>query len=580
VSAHPWALVAPWYRWPQAGVPGSGRGTAPVFQKFAADRYVNEFIRDPQRSLVFDPAVDEVHSVDYTPAPPLASGALAGKISSLFPLNAAGDIAPSRTRLRSTGMRKIYLDAHSRHYLVVCELHCDVAGFPSPSAREVCQAGLVVRRRHLSYPAEAKSQAATLVKDLVAVEAEIAARRMGRTGANGLVARLRQLFGVGAPALETLQVKQFELRGQLDAWKKASGAHWVVEGWVPGAEERTGAWQVVEDEPQALQEHWFPMWPLFADPTRPQHDAHGATIFFGVLPTSSFDTDSAGRARFDDRTTYEIRCFVRRHDPRCPRGEAPDCHGEVVWSRPTERYRLAPPFDLLGTSNRPVTIQMPNLAELAAQAVAKPLGKYSPVKIVQPQTLAPAVDGMTVSGGAMSGASICFISIPLVTIVALFVFNIFLPIVVFLFGLWFLLAFKFCIPPKVAFDAGLEAKLDAAPPDIDADFSVDVEIGGGVQVVTETSLNVDLQAGLGAGYEAAYGFEAGSAQSKLGLFPDQRDADGNLIRGGMANTPLRDLAGVARDIDDLPSDVANDPPVRGDIHAGLEYEPRRTRPAS
>ncbi len=581
---HPWTLVAPWYRWDRPGVPSSGRDTAPVFQKFAADDFVNAFLKDPQHSLAFDSATDEVHEVDFFPATAPSAAALAGKISSLFPLNKAGALSPTRTRLRSTGLRKIYLDTHSRHYLVVCELHCDVAGFPAPKPKEVCQAGFVVRRRHLSYPEGARREAAAIVKNLVAVEAELAARANGRATGHSkpkaLISHLRTLFGTGGVPVETtvLEQRRVELRRVLDAWKHSNDVHWIHEGWQASAEERIGAWEVVEDTPQELQEAWFPMWPLIPDPSLPQHDAAGRTLFFGVLPTASFDTDAAGRARFDASTTYEVRCFVRRHDPRCPRDDAPDCHGELVWSPPTERYRLAAQFDLQGSANRPVTIQMPDLAELAAQAVGTRLGKFSPVKIIQPQSLMPKVSGGVVAGGQMSGSSICFVSIPLITIVALFVFHIFLPIVVFIFGLWFLLAFKFCIPPKVGFDVNLEAKLDAAlqKPSLDADFSLSATLpDGSVVGVNAATLNADLQAGVGAGIEAAHGMKPGKGAQQLGRFPDQRDANGVLRRDGMSNGPLADLAAVMREVDALPNDVASDPPVRGDLSADLVYERRR-----
>jgi hypothetical protein len=556
--AHPWRLVGPWYRWPQPGVAASGRGTAPAIQKFASDDFLSEFLATPQHSLRYEPALDQVHVVDYTPAPAPTAAALAGKISSLFPLNAQGAAVPSRTRLNRLPTRKVYLASHGRHYVVVCELHCDMAGFPSPSSREVCQAGFVVRRRHLSYPSEAKTAAKAILKDLVAVDAAIAAKppATAHDKPRQLSARVRALFGGAQPDAAALRLKRAALYHQLQGWKVSNGAEWVTEGWLTGDKPGFGAWQPVEDEPQDLQETWFPLWPLFADPAKPQHDARFGTLFFGVLPTASADTDNNGRARFDPQSAYELRCFLRRHDTHCPRGDAPDCHGELVWSAPSERYQIAPPFDLLGCSNRPVTIQMPNLAELAAQAATQPLGTFSPVKVVQPQTLAPKVKGMASNGGSMSGNSICFISIPLITIVALFVFNLFLPIVVFIFGLWFLLAFKFCIPPQISFDAGLEAQLEAAPPSLDAEFDVSVGFSAG-------DLNNALVAGVGANIETGYGLEPGQASGALKPF---------------SNVPLAELAGVMRSIDGLPDDIAADPPVRGDLSAGLVYEPPVVHP--
>ncbi len=573
MNAHPWVLVAPWYRWPRAGVPGSGRGTPPAIQKFSSDTYVLDFLANPQHSLQFDDLVDRVQTVRLVTAPKPLAVALATKFSSLFvPKDKDGKPSAIRASLEPSALRKIYLDTHSRHYLVVCELHCDLAGFPSPDSREVCQAGLVVRRRHLAYPEVAKAEARAIVGNLVAVESAIAARQQGPAGGDcgcgsrkTLAARLRALFKATQPSLPELLAKRDALNAQLAAWRSASGASWVQEGWLPGDRDRIGAWQVVEDEPQDLLESWFPMWPLFADPAKPEHDATGRTIYYGVLPTASFDTDAFGKARFDDQTSYEIRCFVRRHDPRCPRGETPDCQGQLIWSLATESYRLAPQFDLQGTSNRPVTIQMPDLAELAAQVGQKaPLGKFSPVKVIQPQALAPTVDGKACTGGSMGGPAICFISIPLITIVALFVFNLFLPIVVFIFGLWFLLALKFCIPPQLALDlslsakiTALDAKLDlvaAAGVDLDADFPLSLGF-------TADDLNRELAAGLSAGFSASYGFDAGPAEGNLGAF---------------SNVPLGDMTQVAVAIKGLPADVAADPPVRGDIEARVVFETRRT----
>ena len=63
---------------------------------------------------------------------------------------------------------------------------------------------------------------------------------------------------------------------------------------------------------------------------------------------------------------------------------------------------------------------------------------------------------------------ICFFSIPLVTIVAMFVFKIFMPIVVFLFSLYYLLLLKFCIKPTLSFDGALKSILEIPVGDIEA----------------------------------------------------------------------------------------------------------------
>jgi hypothetical protein len=79
---------------------------------------------------------------------------------------------------------------------------------------------------------------------------------------------------------------------------------------------------------------------------------------------------------------------------------------------------------------------------------------------------------MPPSGGSVGDGQICFLAIPLITIVAWFVLNLFLPIIVFLFGLWFLLRLKLCIPPSVSVSAGVEAQLAVA-----AEFDLDLDIG-------------------------------------------------------------------------------------------------------
>ncbi|MBV9108556.1 MAG: hypothetical protein JO306_04015, partial [Gemmatimonadetes bacterium] len=71
------------------------------------------------------------------------------------------------------------------------------------------------------------------------------------------------------------------------------------------------------------------------------------------------------------------------------------------------------------------------------------------------------------------------------TIIATFVLNLFLPIVVFLFGLWFLLGLKFCILPSISLSggaslhAGLEGKLGLEiQGKLDAQINASAEIAG------------------------------------------------------------------------------------------------------
>ena len=177
---------------------------------------------------------------------------------------------------------------------------------------------------------------------------------------------------------------------------------------------------------------------------------------------------------------------MRRHKPECPRkDQAPDCPGELVWSEPTESYKLASHNDLVGTAQRPITIQMPDLGELAAQVGGLPLNQFAPVKVVQPQRLDFTVKDGKAEEPSVGPSQICFFAIPLITIVAFFVLKLFLPVVVFLFGLFFLLSLKFCIPPSISISAGLKAELDALPGGIDVD--------AGLSASVALQLNEDLK---------------------------------------------------------------------------------------
>ncbi|HZF28863.1 MAG TPA: hypothetical protein VE907_07085 [Gammaproteobacteria bacterium] len=563
---HPWRLVGPWYRWPRAGVPSDGRSAPPAIQKFSSDDFVNEFIKEPQRSLKFDDDVDRVYAVQYEPAT-LSTGPLKDKLVTLFPQDANGKPNPSRTKLVSTQVRKLFLPTHSRHYLVVCELHCDMPGLPSVRRAETCQAGFVVRRKHLSYPESARPFAVNQIREIVGLQARLAEldessplRPRAAKRRQQRIAKMKD-DGTFVARRAELVTALGDARRTLEQWKTDNGVRSIHQGWVPGEHERIGAWQIVEDEPQTLTEAVYPLFPLVADPNAPEHDAAGRTMFFGLIPASSFDTD-AGKSRYDDESIYEIRCFVRRHDERCPRkvDAVPDCCGELVWSLASERYQLAAQFDVEGTANRPITIKMPNLAALAALAAKRPFGKFSPVKVIQPQSLKPKTDGTSLSGGAMGGVEICFFSIPLITIVAMFVLNIFLPIVVLVFGLWFLLAFKFCIPPSIAVDAGIQAELDAvgaAGVDIDTGFSLAVDFQG--PNLTTAQVNADLSAQVSADIAVTHQLPAGDVSAGI---------------DDLANSPLSDLNAINVETASLPSDAANDPPIV-DLSAGLEYEDHR-----
>jgi hypothetical protein len=571
---HPWKLVAPWWRWRRQMADGSAtspRDTRPTIQKFSDATFVESFLKDPQHSLKFDESVDQVFLANLVPAPLLSAGPLVNKAITLFaPKRADGTIDAQTASLVPQGIRKLFLPSHQRFYAVVCELHCDFAGFPSPSVDETCEVGFVVRRRVLRYPKSVEQAAATLLREIVAAEARVAeldetapARPAVERKRAAMIAKMKKdgTFAAARGAAGAVLAKK---RAQLQAWQVQNGVLTVLEGWIPSALPRLGEWGPVEETPTpTVLESTFPMYRLAADPAVPAHDATGRAIWFGAVPTSAFDTEASGRTRFDDQSAYEIRCFVRRHDSGCPkRARKPDCDGQLVWSRPTDIYRLAPHHDLVGTSNHPVTIQMPDLAELAAQASSLPFGRFSPVKVVHKQSMQTKMSGMNVSGGSLGGSAICFFSIPLITIVATFVLQIFLPVVMLIFGLWFLLAFKFCIPPSFSIDLGVQASLTAIVNtpviDVDADFSVTLS-----DLSVETSLDVNdkLKASLTGEIESTTGLESGDISDGLDV---------------LANTPLIQLAKVNAAIAQLKPEAPGVSSVGLDLTAGLAWEDRET----
>jgi hypothetical protein len=456
-GTNPWLLVGPWYSWPKPGVPATGRTSAPFIQKYETADFVNEFLKNPRHSLTFIDTEDQVFQV--TPRfPPILP--LNGKKRSL-----------SDNVMQGTGTRKLFLDTHKRFYLVVCELHCDTAGFPTVDRNDVCETGFVIRRRYVQIPKNAEKP-------------------------------LRSAIRQGGTAHQ-IQVLATNL-----------GVDSELQGWIPSRYDRVGSWQKVEETPAVNNtETVHPLYPLIPDPALADHAGKGRNIYFGVIPTGGADSDELGNARFDDRNLYEIRCFVRRHKFPCPKKKTRnDCNGPLVWSLRTEPYQLASHFDLVGTSNRPVSIQMPDLPALQAQVAADPaIGRKAPMKMISPKASNLETQGTIAAGLSPApgspGAAICSFSIPLVTIVATFVFKLFLPIVVLIFQLWWMLALKFCIPPSFALSADVAAKLSAnADADADANFAtaVKADIGNPANLGPEAAARLDavyspgVQAGLAA----------------------------------------------------------------------------------
>ncbi|MGH9769920.1 MAG: hypothetical protein ACREAB_21050 [Blastocatellia bacterium] len=570
MNNHPWKLVAPWYRWQrqleEEGL--SPRQTHPIFQKFDQADFVKGFVRDPQHSLKFIEDVDRVFNVSLTKAPELPKDSpLESKYTRLFvPKAESGTPEAKDATLVPTGIRKLYLATHKRHYVVVCELHCDAPGFPTATPDQVCQTGLVVRRRSLQYPQGVKKEAVKILRKITAIHAEIAYLEQ-TAPARGLAAKRRAQAvqkmiaeGTYQANLRAAKEKLAAAREELGQWRDINGVTSILEGWIPGPFENIGSWQIVEETPQQIVESAIPIFAVFPDPNIPDHSALGKNIYFGAVQTSSLETDGRGAARFDDQTLYEIRCFVRRHKTDCPRrDEAPDCQGEIVWSEPTEVYKLASHHDLRGTAQQPVTIQMPDLAELAAQAASMSVSQFAPVKVVQPQALNFNVnDGKPESLG-IGGKQICYFAIPLITIVAFFVLKLFLPVLVFLFGLFFLLQLKLCILPSIKIEADLDAELKALPPsfEVDVGFELEFDIDGVKTPFDEADLNFDLQTGI---------------TNEAGGIAHVGENENTVKLEEFSNAALLPVGQSIKAANDIPEDQADQ--SGPDLLAALEFEPR------
>jgi hypothetical protein len=507
---------------------------------------VSDFLNDPQRSLKF---VDEdfVHRVDLLPPLPSLGGRFQNRRRRL-----------SERTLVKTDVRKVFLDIHKRFYLVVCELHCDAPGFPSADRDQACEAGLVVRRRQLQLPVISAAdtartgtrQATRILRGISSTAAELA--EVDRLGAIAPPTKADGELGAQLEARRAeLAARLAQERDRLAGWAEAFGFRWVQEGWVPSSFDRIGSWQAVADRPQQTAEVVYPLYPLVPDPRLADHAGAGRTIYFGVLPTGGAEAEADGSARFDDQTLYYVRCFVRRHDPRCPRGTRhPDCRGELVWSEPTEDYRLASHFDLDGSGNRPITIQLPDVRALEARAATARPGELATVKMVSPPGSGFHFphNGEIPKTGQMVDGETCTFSIPLITIVATFVFQLFLPIVMLVFNLWFLLKLKFCIPPSAQVTANLASELSLIPPSVPAGADIDVHPNmsqaakDALQNAFITNFDAELGAGVGTGLTS-----------------------GDPKKPGYTNQPLlqlhRELAADYRNPKDAPSFVA-----------ALEYE--------
>ena len=450
---HDWRLVAPWYRWERLdGLEPERKSGAnrPAFHKFASTEFVTDYLSDPQRSVLFDPDLDVAQ--DLVKVGP-SSGS---KLPSLF----------SWTREPSE-RRKFFLPAHQRFYVVSIGLHCDRPGFPKVDPAKVAEVGFVIRREHVEADDEIKTEAVKKVQNIAIARAKartefrLTTAKHKAQGLHPFRAPDRDRVQSAAVALLKAHQQVAKAKQEFNSWVVESGLETTTEGWVATGEGSFGYWVPVDDQPADVVERTYPMRLLTPDPDDPAHAALDGTIYWAAIPTASDEITLDGTARFDDKRRYRIQVYARYERNGCP--------GELVWSDPSEPFHLASFYDPDGCSLRPIDIQLPDFRQLEATN-ARPSVKMSSPPASAPHALASGEEL------ANQGSEICFWFIPLITIIAMFVLNIFLPIVVFIFQLWWMLKLKFCIPPSADVDFDLEAGIGFEPGGFDASVDFDVKI--------------------------------------------------------------------------------------------------------
>lgn len=487
---HSWLVVGPWWTWPKHTDPlprEGARTTRPVLQKYADSQLVERFLTDPQDSLRFLDAEDRVR-VDHLLRRPLL----------------AADPATGRRHLRRTAsvttpIRKLYRDTHQRFYLVACSVHCDRPGLPRVRRDDVVRAEFVIRRRRYPEPhALDADQRAELTRLL---DEKLTAELTHQEQVSELVRRLTglPLDDSIMPALTEATHAQGVLalaRARLAELGEMAAGPPVIDRWATGPSGEPAQWRRVDRDLGQGVETSYPLYPLVPPQTDSNHDGTHGSIWFGLVPTGSDETEPTGQPRFVPSNDLEIRCVVHRRNPTCP--DRTD-RSLPVWSAPTEPYRLASHTDPLGSANRQVTLPTPDLAQLRAQAeiMSRPSdlgfppgpGRLASARVEQPagsRYRFPSKDDQLPSTGQKSdgGEEQCFVAIPLITFVAMFLLQIFLPILLFLMNLWWMLQLKFCVPGRLSIDVDLSADIVSRPgPDgfeLDdvADFEADAEAGG------------------------------------------------------------------------------------------------------
>ena len=444
-------LRAPWYVRERAGLglldPPARR---PAIQMYDGTDVAERMIADPRDSLAF--GADDRYSY---PIPVTPGGTGRSRLATW--------------QLVTTGLRKLYQPNHDRFYTVVAEVFCDQPGLPRAGRHDDIEVAFVMRRRVTSLTGGTAPQrrvATDLVRRLATEEElEIDETRMAPGDE-------RDLWWADQAWRRRFAEDNAESLAQLSMDSR-------TEGWFRGRDGSRG-WKPLEDAGPDDAEEQLPMWRL--PPREDECDAaRTRSTWFGLVPTYSSEHSAAApgtvgapppRPKYDDRDVYEIHCVVRQPPPR---GKE-HCPTEEWWNdAPSEPFRLASPTDPQGTSKRLTSITLPDLRRLAARA-GQPMGPGGVAVTTPPQSqLVVNPFGGTPGPGdgrVGAGGGVCTFALELFFVVAFFLFLMFLPIVVFAFQLWWMLALRFCIPPTVAMDLTVDFLADV---DVDVNTGFDFE---------------------------------------------------------------------------------------------------------
>jgi hypothetical protein len=471
------AFRAPWYERERHGVTvNDARSLRPVLQKYDKTDFVKRLVADPQDSLQFT-------SDDHWSYP----------VPVTFPAPGKGRQRFATSRLVKTPLRKLYQPAHDRFYAVVVELFCNAPGLPRAGKHGDVTVRFVLRRRNTSVrgkKAHVQQLARDLMLNLLAVQEpgtvfddvqngdtdDVKSYKEGRIGDR------EDLWWADKLARERFVEDHKDLL-------HAVTAHTSDQAWLVDSKTGTGRWADLNAQRLTTEtEQTLSMWRLPRDLCDPDWTR---SLWFGVVPTYSSEhwndptLPQADKSvpKLDERAVYEIVCIATQ----APAPGHEHCPPKTWESAASERFRLAAPYDPDGTKNRRVTISAPDLRQLAARA-GRPAGPGGLSIFTPPGSqfkFNPFDKSFPNMGGSLgAGGGACTFAFELFFLVALFLFLMFLPIVVFAFQLWWLLALRFCFPRLsvamsvlAGFFAGVNVMSNA---DASAVTNLDLVLGDGM----------------------------------------------------------------------------------------------------